>query len=148
MIFTNKYVEINKNNGFFYLSDIGEIDHSTLSNLDYLSSGHTGFAGIEFGTTAHWNTVPTYVPPSGMIVVYSDYSVDEEGKIIPGLKIGDGNAYLVDLAFIGNDAKEAIEQHIADTVSHITQEEREKWNNKLNYDEPTGGSDLLVLTRN
>ena len=27
-------------------------DHSQLTKLDYLQSGHTGFAGIEFGTTA------------------------------------------------------------------------------------------------
>ena len=27
-------------------------DHSKLLHLDYLDSGHTGFAGIEFGTTA------------------------------------------------------------------------------------------------
>lgn len=27
-------------------------DHSKLTNLEYLKSGHTGFAGIEFGTTA------------------------------------------------------------------------------------------------
>lgn len=27
-------------------------DHALLSNLDYIKSGHTGFAGILFGTTA------------------------------------------------------------------------------------------------
>jgi len=27
-------------------------DHSKLQNLDYLNSGHEGFAGIQFGTTA------------------------------------------------------------------------------------------------
>jgi hypothetical protein len=27
-------------------------DHSKLLNLDYLNSGHEGFAGIQFGTTA------------------------------------------------------------------------------------------------
>jgi hypothetical protein len=28
-------------------------DHSLLTNLEYLKSGHTGFAGIEFDTTAN-----------------------------------------------------------------------------------------------
>ena len=27
-------------------------DHASLTHLNYLESGHTGFAGIEFGTTA------------------------------------------------------------------------------------------------
>lgn len=27
-------------------------DHAKLSHLEWLNSGHTGFAGIEFGTTA------------------------------------------------------------------------------------------------
>ena len=27
-------------------------DHAKLLNLDYLNSGHEGFAGIQFGTTA------------------------------------------------------------------------------------------------
>lgn len=27
-------------------------DHAQLTHLDYLESGHKGFAGIEFGTTA------------------------------------------------------------------------------------------------
>lgn len=27
-------------------------DHSKLSHLDFLESGHKGFAGIQFGTTA------------------------------------------------------------------------------------------------
>ena len=30
----------------------GTTDHSKLKNLDYIKSGHTGFAGIIFGTTA------------------------------------------------------------------------------------------------
>ena len=29
----------------------GTRDHSKLKNLDYIKSGHTGFAGIVFGTT-------------------------------------------------------------------------------------------------
>lgn len=27
-------------------------DHSQLTHLDFTESGHTGFAGVEFGTTA------------------------------------------------------------------------------------------------
>ena len=126
-------------------------DHDKLHHLDYLESGHTGFAGIEFGTTAEWNADPQYRPVKGMIVVYTDYQqkIDEStGEIIyiPGFKIGDGNAYLIDKPFIGDDIRDLLMEHIEDTGIHIQPGEREFWNNKLNYEEPE--SDLLEFTRN
>ena len=139
-------IDVNIHNGFFN-RNVSRLDHSSLTNLDYLSSGHTGFAGIEFGTTEYWNSRRTYVPPKGMIVVYTDYYLDEDtGEYIPNFKIGNGNAYLVDIAFTGDATKKELEEHIADNVMHITQEERERWNNKLNYNEPADG--LLQFTRN
>ena len=39
-------VQIGKNNYVI-------ADHSKLKNLEYLQSGHTGFAGIEMNTTAY-----------------------------------------------------------------------------------------------
>ena len=85
-----------------------------------------------------------------MLVVYTDYRIeeDEQGNItyIPGFKLGDGNAYLIDKPFLGEDVREALQAHLDDLVVHITQEERETWNDKLNYKDP-GNSDLLEFTR-
>ena len=122
------------------------IKHNLLDNLDWAHSGHIGFAGIEFGTTSYWNTRPLYVPPQGMLVVYSDYSKTSSGVDVPNFKIGDGNAYLVDKPFVGEDVRGILEAHVNDLSIHITEQERQKWNNKLNYVEPD--SDLLELTRN
>lgn len=125
-------------------------DHAKLTNLNWLNSGHTGFAGIEFGTTAEWASFPDYIPPAGMLVVYTDYKQTDDGQgnitLIPGIKIGDGNAYLVDKPFVTDAVDAEITEHINDMVKHITQNEREFWNNKLNYVEPE--SDLLEFTRN
>ena len=125
-------------------------DHSKLTNLEYLKSGHTGFAGIEFGTTAEWNEKLDYRPPEGMLVVYTDYQSyeDEQGNIVyvPGFKIGDGNAYLIDKPFVGEADSKLLQKHLEDTGVHIQPGEREFWNNKLNYEEPEG--DLLIFTRN
>jgi len=140
-------VEVNVHNGFFYFKE-STLDHSKLNNLDFEHSGHTGFAGIEFGTTAEWKSKPTYVPPVGMLVVYTDYAVDSEGNYIPAFKIGDGNAYVGDAFFVGDDIRAGLEEHINNKIIHITQEEREFWNNKLNLEIPQSGSDLLVFTRN
>ena len=84
-------VQIGKNN---YIT----ADHAKLKNLDYANSGHTGFAGILYGTTAYWNSQVTYRPPINMLIVYSDYKQyqDEHGNIItvPGFKISDGKIQL------------------------------------------------------
>lgn len=126
-------------------------DHSKLSNLDYLSSGHKGFAGIEFGTTVEWNARRDYRPVEGMIVVYTDYKreVDPETgqeTLIPNFKIGDGNTYLIDKPFIGDDIRKLLQSHMEDTGMHIQSGEREFWNDKLNYVDP-GDDDLLEFTR-
>lgn len=140
-------IDINLNNKYFYVSssETKAKDHSKLNNLDYSTSGHTGFAGIEFGTTAYWNSQTSYVPVKGMLVIYTDYSVDESGNNIPNFKIGDGNAYLIDKPFIGEDTREALIEHINDSAAHVTAQERVFWNNKLNYNDPEG--DLLEFTR-
>lgn len=149
-------VDVNKESGQFNFINALPIEHNQLQNLDYLSSGHTGFAGIEFGTTEYWNSRVEYVPVSGMIVVYTDYDsyVDEEtGETIyvPGIKIGDGNAHLIDKPFLGEAMKEALYEHIDNTVIHVTQEDKIRWDNKLNciYPDlqPIEDQDLLEFTR-
>ena len=84
-----------------------------------------------------------------MLVVYTDYqSYEEKGHIVyvPGFKIGDGNAYVVDKPFVGEADTKILQEHLKDTGVHIQPGEREFWNNKLNYEEPEG--DLLRFTRN
>ena len=84
-----------------------------------------------------------------MLVVYTDYqSYEEEGHMVyvPGFKIGDGNAYVVDKPFVGEADTKILQEHLQDTGVHIQPGEREFWNNKLNYEEPEG--DLLRFTRN
>jgi len=85
-----------------------------------------------------------------MLVVYTDYQQKinpETGATvyIPNFKIGDGNAYLVDKPFVGDDIRDLLEEHIEDAGLHIQPGERDFWNNKLNYEEPEG--DLLEFTR-
>lgn len=124
-------------------------DHASLLNLDYLNSGHTGFAGIITKTTSEWNSDPQYQTIKDIIYVYSDYAQDEQGNDIPGIKLGDGNAYLIDKPFLGTELKDALLEHLENTVVHITQAERESWNHKITCDDSIAqGSDMLVFTRN
>ena len=82
-------------------------------------------------TTAEWQAIQSYRPPKGTILIYSDHSTSN-GKNVPGIKIADGLAYGIDQPFVGDDIRDSILNHIADTTRHITSTERTFWNNKLN----------------
>lgn len=87
------------------------------------------------GTTSFWNSQIGFAPEEGEIIVYTDKStktVDGQTVYIPGVKIGTGNAYVQDLAFVADDIADSLLSHINDIVAHVTQADRNKWNNKLN----------------
>lgn len=96
---------------------------------------------VECKTTTEWNATPSYIPPKGAILIYSDHStmiVNGAEVPVPDIKIGDGNAYGIDLPFLNGSVTEQIlnelNTHVNDQIRHITQEERIFWNNKLNYE--------------
>ncbi len=104
---------------------------------------------ILYGTTAEWRSKLSYIPAEGEVIIYTDKSsyVDENENTvyIPGIKIGDGQAYGIDLPFVGDDIVRALAEHARNTDIHTTAEEKAFWNNKLNclYAEET-----LTLNRN
>lgn len=107
---------------------------------------------VYMDTTANWNAKRDYIPNRGDIIVYTDHGQidDGYGNIIdvPGVKIGDGNAYLIDLPFVGADVRYQIltelRAHTGNTLIHVTPEEKEFWNNKLNC---TVNGENLILNR-
>lgn len=108
--------------------------------------------GIKYGTTEYWNSQAGYIPKEREIIIYSDYrTMEKNGHIVnvPGIKIGTGNAYVQDLPFMSEDLVDALYLHIADTDVHVTPEEKEMWNNKLNVDDNAEVvSESLVFNRN
>lgn len=94
--------------------------------------------GIQYDTTANWNSKIGYIPKAGALIVYSDYkTIEKDGNtvLIPGLKIGSGNAYVQDLAFLDEAVVQQIVNHIDDNIRHISAAERAFWNNKLNVND-------------
>lgn len=109
---------------------------------------------VSENTTDGWNSNPQYLPKAGEICVYTDYMAiqDDMGNDIimyPGIKIGDGNSYLIDMPFVGEETRnlllEMIRNHESNANIHVSQNEREFWNSKLNYDIL---GEELILTRN
>lgn len=91
-------------------------------------------------TKSEWNLNRDFMSQKNVLYIYTDYkTIEKDGEqiLIPGLKIGDGTTYLIDLPFIndtsrGSELEQLILDHINNKVIHISQEERNFWNNKLN----------------
>lgn len=116
-----------------------------LSQLD----NDIDISNIESGTTEYWNNRIGYIPRLNSIIVYTDYDVvveDGVSRYVPNIKIGTGNAYVQDLVFVNDGVRERVLNHISDNVIHITEQERELWNSKLNLSEEII-NETLVFTR-
>lgn len=108
---------------------------------------------IFYKTTAEWNSNPLVISEEGAIYIYSDYR-NSNNTNMPGIKIGDGLAYIIDLPFITDVSVEAItnitsllNNHIASTDVHITSEDRDFWNNKVTASLSQTNPEELILSK-
>lgn len=118
-----------------------------------LTSEDLGLARASIHTRAEWSEIPMYVPSKGEIVIYSDWR-ESDGITYPAIKIGDGSAYVADLPITAcgddiefiNELADMLTEHINNTVIHVSEEDRERWDSKLNY-EVNESLETLVLNR-
>lgn len=112
-------------------------------------------------TTQNWNAAKNLVPLEGELIIYTDYQeiekeINGETKtvLLPGMKIGDGMAYVQDLPFIDEELRDMLMTHIGNTDAHTTALEKLFWNNKINVDDAYDiafdmlENETLVLNRN
>ena len=129
---------------FFYRGQTWAMTDEAIYPVDMT----TGDAKITMHTTAEWDEMRNYVPDRAEICIYSDRRVID-GVPYPDIKIGDGNAHVIDLPFFGeakyNEIIERLDAHIANTSAHVSPADRFFWNNKLNY---TQEGELLSFNRN
>lgn len=112
-----KYLDLN---GVAFLRDkINEVKNNKIS--------------YQMRTAAEWNQDPQFMSAQGVLYIYMNYGQTQEGQPLTGLKIGDGNSYVIDLPFISGGAitSQEMKQHIQNQTIHITQFERNSWNNKV-----------------
>lgn len=99
-------------------------------------------------TVEGWKSKIHYVAEKNTMYIYIDYKKDEDQDFyIPGIKLGDGKTYLIDLPFLNNinsDIDKQILQHVKNKDIHITSQQRLFWNNKLNL---TMDNENLVFNR-
>ena len=110
------------------------------------SGGGGGGSTLLQDTTANWNGQATLLSRENYIYIYTDYST-VDGVTYPAMKVGDGKAYLIDLPFVDCDAK-LLRDHLADYNIHITNQEREKWNDKVRCYIDSNNVENLIFTTN
>lgn len=98
---------------------------------------------LTVATTAEWDAQRELIAKEGVVYVYSDHHTNPDGQPVPGFKVGDGKAYLIDLPF--ND--DLAMRHIANTTIHVTEEEKEFWNDKVTAYMDAENAECLVLSK-
>ena len=124
----------------------------TVNGQSILGSGDITCANILYGTTAYWDSQIGFAPDAGTIIVYTDHATKEvNGQIvnIPGIKIGGGNGYVQDLAFIDDNVSASLIEHINNTNIHVSSADRATWDNKINVDDSQEVvNEVLIFNRN
>ena len=126
-----------------------------------MSATINGRIQLKRDTTEHWNQASGFIPLPGEVIVYTDYeSYQKEVNgvmktiLVPNIKIGTGNAYVQDLAFVDEQTRDILIEHIHNQDVHTTLQEKLFWNNKINVDDAeeqiTGEleDETLILNRN
>lgn len=141
-------------------SVIYEYDYNELNNKPSINSvilegnltAHDlGLGVIYYDTKENWDSQVSIVSERAAVYIYSNYKIifDEVGNpiYIAGIKIGDGQTYLIDLPFITDDMTAMLLQHIGNEVVHLTAAEREFWNNKISCYLALDDTENLVFSK-
>lgn len=135
------YSSIEKDGETVYIPAIKIGDGTSyLTDMPFITSDSSTAANVIVKTSSEWAENPSLVSVRGTIYVYMD---SDNVRI----KIGDGNAYVVDLPFVsvtGDDFSD----HINNTVIHVTAAEKAAWNNKWRGYMTTADGENLVFTTN
>lgn len=103
---------------------------------------------IKSGTTEYWNSQIGMIGERNTLYIYTDYQKDENDNDIPGIKVGDGRAYIQDLPFIDEDLRNSIMDHINNVSIHVSLAEKLSWWNKINVDDESEVVDgILTFNR-
>jgi hypothetical protein len=105
-------------------------------DLPFFSSA-TSNPSVVAHTTEEWNQIASTTKSEyGVIYIYTDYT-QHEGVDIPAMKIGDGNAFVVDLPFFSS---------VGTTQPYITYEDVDRWNEKVAATvDPVDGENLVLF---
>lgn len=128
-----------------------------LSNVDWSNDQLTVSAAaieekirsfnIKYGTTDFWNH-SSYTPSPGEIIIYTNYeteTVEGVSKSVPNLKVGTGNAFVVDLPFVGSHETQILLNHISDSSVHFSVDQKHEWLHKHSVEQYDADNEKLIF---
>lgn len=143
----------NKNAGSGGVSDYNNLSNRPSINGVIVSGNRTSadYNIVLSDTTANWDAQRTLVSKENTLYVYRDFKTINNGdgtfSIFPGIKIGDGTSYLIDMPFADGEDPRLI-AHINNNTIHVTAAEKDFWNNKWRGYMTTSSPENLVFTTN
>lgn len=140
-------VSITINHDYNNLENKPSINGSTLQGS--MSLEQLGLRGVLYNTKEGWNAQPSLMSEEGTIYIYSNYTtttINGVIKNVPGIKIGDGTSYLIDMPFVNEDFADQLISHINNTIVHVTPSEKTFWNNKSSAFLDTTEGETLILS--
>jgi len=116
------------------IEDVTLVGNKTLTDF--------GISYVYSGNTEYWNSQPSLITTDKAVYIYTDYREDENGRYVPGIKIGDGMGYLIDAPFLDGTYYD----HILNTVIHVTQQDRDRWDEKVRVCINPSNTENLIFT--
>lgn len=127
-----------------YLGDVQLSNSQIWARIQAINRALEGKANISMKTTAEWNSDISAIGQLNTFYIYTDRNTkeDQHGHIVnvPGIKVGDGSSYLIDLPFVDD----LFYSHINNSDIHVTLADKQFWNNKVRTDD----TDLLAENQN
>lgn len=109
------------------------------------------YTNVYSDTESNWNQQTTLVSEKGAVYIFTNHSYieDQYGNIwpVPAIKIGDGNAYVVDLPFTSDYILKLLLNHTNNSGIHVTLQEKQFWNNKVTAFVDNSDPEKLVLSK-
>jgi len=124
--------------------------NTTIINLPFIDANTLNGNRVFTDTATNWRAKPTFIPNLGDIIIFLDketFVKDNKTVTVPGIKVGDGDAYNLDLPFVGDEILEQLMDHIFNDSIHTTSAEKSFWNNKINCNDVVV-NETLILNRN
>ena len=136
---------------FYFITDadkiyLGDIQLSNSDIDDTINEILQNNAYIEAKTTNGWSRSPYKISESNIFYIYTDRYKKSDGHgnmiNIPGIKIGDGSSYLIDLPFVDD----LFYDHMNNQNIHVTLADKHFWNGKVSIQQSELSQQNLIFT--
>lgn len=100
-------------------------------------------SNVVSGTTSYWQTHGNVISTKDVLYIYTDWKKNSDNEDIPGIKVGDGLAYISDLPF----TDQLWAEHVLDSLIHVSASDRTNWDAKVRcYLDPNNAENVVFTT--